>query len=319
MPAIRAFASYLPAARLTNAGLAARLGVAREWIREVSGIEERRIARDDETVADMAIAAGREALARADGAAPGCVIVSSASGEDRFPGPAALAAKELGAAGVPAIDVPVASAGSLFALALADGLALRYGTVLVIAAEKMSRAAMAEPPDKNVAILFGDGAGACLVTADETNASPATAGPCLRILGHKLHSDGSFAGDLRLPPGAGEGVRMNGLTVILQASRKLPAVIREAAAAAGVTPESIGWFLLHQANRNLLSKVAKALQADPAKFYSNIEHYGNTSSASMLIAAAEWAQQSPPAPGETVAFAAFGAGFHWGALIARQV
>jgi 3-oxoacyl-[acyl-carrier-protein] synthase III len=315
MPAIRAFSSYLPEGRLTNAELAARLGTTPEWILEVSGIEERRVA-GSQSVVDLAVAAARACLARAGRASSeiGCVIVSSASAENRFPGPAAVVVKELGLAGIPAIDVPVASAGSLFALSLADQLVRRNGTVLVIASEKMSSHGTAEPLDKNVAILFGDGAGACLVTADET-AAPGER--CLKILSHAIHSDGTFAADLKLPWSG--RVEMNGLAVILQASRKLPAVIQEVAGAASIPLSSVAVFLLHQANRNLLLKVAKTLSVDPARFFSNIESYGNTSSASMLIAAADWAAESTPVPGETVVFAAFGAGFHWGGLAARQV
>ena len=325
MPAIRAFSSYLPELRRTNADLAPLLGVTPDWIYEVSGIEERRVAHPGQSVAGLAVEAGRDCLARA-GRTPSeveCLILSSASGELRFPGPAAAVASELGAAGIPAIDVPIASAGSLFALSLADHLAAtRYRTILIIAAEKMSTPAMAEPLDKNVAILFGDGAGACLVTRDETIAASAVAADrpgqhCLKILSHAIHSDGAFADDLTLS--LVDRIRMNGLTVILQASRKLPSVIQEAAAAANIPVSAIHRFLLHQANRNLLLKVAKALGADPARFFSNIERYGNTSSASMLIAAAEWANHSSPVEGETIAFAAFGAGFHWGALMARQV
>jgi 3-oxoacyl-[acyl-carrier-protein] synthase-3 len=264
----------------------------------------------------MAAAAARECLSSAGTPSSdiGCLIASSASSENRFPGPAAVIAKDLGLVGIPAIDVPVASAGSLFALSLAHQLVRSYGTVLVVASEKMSCHGTAEPLDKNVAILFGDGAGACLVTPDETASSGER---CLKILSHALHSDGSFAEDLKLPV-AGR-VQMNGLAVILQASRKLPAVIQEVATAAAVPLSNVSAFLLHQANRNLLLKVAKTLSVDAARFFSNIERYGNTSSASMLIAAAEWSAQSTPVPGETIVFAAFGAGFHWGALLAEQV
>ncbi len=308
MPSIRCFGRYLPEQVLTNNELAGKLGCTPEWIYEVSGIEERRVAKK-QSVASLAVQAARDCLDR------GCVsardvkvvIVSSGSAEQRFPGPAALVAKELGLAGIPALDLPVASAGSLFALVMASQLASAYGTVLVVAAEKMSEPAQREPLNKNVAILFGDGAGACLV-------DPADEG--LQIRNHALHSDGNFAEDLKLDL---EGtVKMNGLTVIMQASRKLPSAIAEALAAGAAEPSEVSMFLMHQANQNLIDRVARAIGVPSGRFFTNIHRYGNTSSASMLIAASEWHEQHPPASGDLICFAAFGAGFHWGALLARQ-
>lgn len=308
MASIRSFGRYLPEHVLTNSELAAKLGCTAEWIYEASGIEERRIAKD-RSVASLAVEAARDCLRRggASSADVKLVIVSSASSEQRFPGPAASVAKELGLAGIPALDVPVASAGSLFALVLADHLANTYGTVLVAAAEKMSEPALREPLNKNVAILFGDGAGACLV-------APSGAG--LSILNHTLHSDGNFAGDLRLDLG-GE-LRMNGLTVIMHASRKLPAAIAEVLDAGAVQASDVSMFLMHQANQNLIERVARAIGVPSSRFFTNIHDYGNTSSASMLIAASEWHERHPPACGDLICFAGFGAGFHWGALLARQ-
>jgi len=123
-----------------------------------------------------------------------------------------------------------------------------------------------------------------------------------------LHSDGSFAGDLRLE--FDQPLHMDGRVVILQASRKIPAAIQEVL---GARPASeVDVFLMHQANQNLIVRVAKALEVAPEKFYSNIARYGNTSSASMLIAASEWSFR----PKQPVVFAGFGAGFHWGAVMA---
>lgn len=312
MPVIRSFGAYLPAGRLTNDVLAEKLDVTAAWIKDATGIDERRVAAA-ESVVDLAVAAGQDCLENCGLGATdlGLLIVSSGSSERNFPGPAVTVAKRLGATGIPAIDIPIASAGSLFGLAVADQLAPRYGATLVIAAEKMSRHSLAEPLDKNVAILFGDGAGACLVAPDDEAGSGG-----LAILYHVLHSDGSFAEDLRLEPPA--PIKMNGLQVIMQASRKLPSAIQEVLSAETTTAAAVHTFLLHQANRNLIEKVAKTIGADVTRFYTNIQAYGNTSSASMFIAAAEWHAQTELNPGESVCFAAFGAGFHWGALLAAQ-
>jgi 3-oxoacyl-[acyl-carrier-protein] synthase-3 len=304
MSSLAAFGRYLPDRVLGNQDLAAMLGCEARWILEVSGIEERRIALPEETVADMAVAAARNCLVGFESPV-GMVIVSSASAEVRFPGPAAEIAQRLGLAGVPAIDLPVASAGSLFGMALADRLAAVYGNILLIASEKMSVPALAEPLDKSVAILFGDGAAACLV-------SPSGSG--LRIVDSVLHSDGSWSQDLRL--GWDQPIHMNGRSVIMQASRKIPAAIGELLTRNGVAAAGIGAFLMHQANQNLIDRVARAAGVPEERFYSNIRKYGNTSSASMLIAASEWHESAALSEGDLVCFAAFGAGFHWGALLA---
>jgi 3-oxoacyl-[acyl-carrier-protein] synthase III len=308
MASIRAFGRYLPERVVTNTELASKLGCKAEWIYEVSGIEERRVA-SEQSVATLAVQAAQDSLDRGGVSASDVklVIVSSSSANQRFPGPAAVVAKELGLAGVPALDVPVASAGSLFAMVLASQVATAYGMVLVIAAEKMYEPGQREPLNKSVAILFGDGAGACLI-------EPAGAG--LEIRNHTLHSDGNFAEDLTLDL---EGtVKMNGLTVIMQASRKLPSAIAEVLTASATEPYAVSTFLIHQANQNLINRVAGALGVSPNRFFGNIHRYGNTSSASMLIAASEWHEHHPPASGDLICFAAFGAGFHWGALLASQ-
>ncbi len=308
MPCIRAFGRYLPERVVTNNELAGKLGCEAKWIYEVSGIEERRVA-SEQSVASLAVLAAQDCLDRGGVSTPDVklVIVSSASAEQRFPGPAAVVAKELGLAGIPALDVPVASAGSLFALVMASQLATAYGTVLVIAAEKMYEPAQHEPLNKNVAILFGDGAGACLVDP---------AGTGLEIRNHTLHSDGNFAEDLMLDLVG--TVKMNGLTVIMQASRKLPSAIAEVLDAGTTEPSAVSTFLMHQANQNLIDRVAGAIGVSPNRFFTNIHRYGNTSSASMLIAASEWHEHHAPESGDLICFAAFGAGFHWGALLASQ-
>jgi 3-oxoacyl-[acyl-carrier-protein] synthase-3 len=301
---LRAFGAHLPPRVVTNAEMAAIAGCEPDWIRQVSGVGERRFA--EGTVADLAVAAGEDCLARAGAAAAdlGMVMVATGSSPRRFPGPAASVAHRLGAGRAVAIDLPMASAGSLFAMSLASRLAGVHRHVLVIGSEKMSDAIVIPPVDRNVAVLFGDGAGACLVSEE---------GPGWRVVDSALYSDGSFAEDLRLE--FGEPPKMNGMQVIMQAARKIPRAIADLLEANGHAPADVGVFLMHQANRNLLVKVAQALGVPPERFYSNIERYGNTSSASMLIAAAEWAERAETGP---IVFAAFGAGFHWGALLAER-
>jgi 3-oxoacyl-[acyl-carrier-protein] synthase-3 len=310
--ALKAFGAYLPPRIVTNGELAARLDCEAGWILDVSGIEERRYAGPEDSVASRGVAAARECLDRAGlkAADVGMILVSSGSSERRFPGPASAIAHALNGDGalaaVPAVDLPIASAGSLFGMAMAAPLSAIHGNVLVIASEKMSPIAMREPLERGVAPLFGDGAGACLIGPEEGTA---------RVLDSVLHSDGTFAEDLRLD--FDSPLAMNGRSVILQASRKLPSAIGELLERNGRTAQSVKVFLMHQANQNLMDRVARALDVEAARFYSNIRRYGNTSSASMLIAAAEWWRDPGPASGDLICFAAFGAGFHWGALLAQ--
>src|SRR5262249_10358631 len=129
-----------------------------------------------------------------------------------------------------------------------------------------------------------------------------------------LHSDGSFAEDLKLE--FEQPLQMNGRSVIMQAARKVPAAIREVLDKAGKSAAEVDTFLMHQANQNLIVKIAQSIEVVSEKFYSIMGRYGNTSSASMVIAADEWSAQSGFSPSKPVVFAAFGAGFHWGALLA---
>lgn len=310
MAFIKEFGCWLPIRAVTSEEAGSWVGADSTWVKNVSGIEERRFATDEDMVSDLAARAGNDCLERAGmkGKDLGMVMVASGSGERTFPGPACVAAQLMGASGVPALDLTMASAGSLFGISLAARLVAQLGPILVIGAEKMSRIVAREPQERGVAVLFGDGAGACLITPDSGKAE---------IVDSVLNTDGSFSEDLTLE--CDRPIKMNGRSVILQASRKIPAAIRSLLAQYSIDPPDVLAFLMHQANQNLIDRVAAALGVPSAKFFSNIRKYGNTSSASMLIAAAEWSREIGFKPGEPVIFAAFGAGFNWGALLARGV
>jgi 3-oxoacyl-[acyl-carrier-protein] synthase-3 len=307
--ALLGFGAHVPPRVVTNAELAARLDRTPEWIEGASGISERRWSDPETSVADLAVAAAEDCLARTGVAASGLgmIMVASGSSSRGFPGPAAEVAARLGLSAVPAIDLPMASAGSLFGLALAMRLAEAHGDILVIGAEKMSAVIEAAPLDANTAILFGDGAGAALVSTRPGR---------WRMLDAAIHTDGQYRDELRWSPGG--ALAMNGLSVILQASRKIPAAISEVLTRQGIAAGEVAVFLLHQANLNLIARVAKSLGVGPEKMFTNVERYGNTSSASMLIAAAEWAAAHPEGAPGPVVFAAFGAGYHWGAVLATE-
>lgn len=305
---LRALGFYVPAGIVTSRDLAARVGADPAWIFGATGIEERRFAAPGESVAELGILAARGCL-ESSGMAPreiGFLVVASGSAEKRFPGPAAAIGEALGIAGVPAIDLPMASAGSLFAIVLAAQLAPVYRNVLVIGAEIMSRLLRIDAAGRDTAVLFGDGAGACVVSSETGFAE---------IRDSLVASDSAFADALTLSWGA--PLYMDGRTVILHASRKLPRTISELLERNALEAGDIGTYLVHQANRNLITRLAQTLKVPETRFFCNLNRYGNTSSASLLIAAAEWwrgSSEKLPAP---IILAAFGAGFHWGAVLAE--
>jgi 3-oxoacyl-[acyl-carrier-protein] synthase-3 len=168
----------------------------------------------------------------------------------------------------------------------------------------MSKVLDRPPRAKETAILFGDGAGACVV-------SP---GPgAVEVTDVRLASDGALGDDLSLPRDG--PLAMNGRTVILQASRKIPAAVRDVLGRAGLVPADVDLFVLHQANLVLLRQVAKTLGVDESRLVVNVDRYGNTSSASVLIALAEAAEAGLLSAGKRIVVAAFGSGFSWGAAL----
>jgi 3-oxoacyl-[acyl-carrier-protein] synthase-3 len=305
MSHLLAFGHHLPEKVVTNAGLEQRTGRDASTIEKTSGILERRYAAENQTVADLAQAAATACLANANLTANdiGLILVSSGSPERTFPGPASQLAAKLGLTATPAIDIPIASAGSLIALAFANDLAPRYGNVLVVASEIMSRRISDADPD--TAILFGDGAGAAIVSPEKG---------FLRIADTALFTDGNYAEALKLDHNG--SIQMKGLDVIVQASRKIPRAIEDLLTKNNLKAADVPVFLMHQANMNLIRKVATALQIPAERFFSNIARYGNTSSASLLIAASEWRAANSTPPTTPIVFATFGAGFNWGAILA---
>jgi 3-oxoacyl-[acyl-carrier-protein] synthase-3 len=298
----------LPERVVTSAELAASLGVTEEWILGACGIRERRWLAESESLAALAERASRSALAEASLAPDrlGAIVVGTGSGPRSFPGVSADLQRYLGAGGIPAFDVPLASVGGLFALALGADLCARYGPVLVAAAEEMSRVLRRAPLVKETAILFGDGAAACVVAPGD--------GP-IGLVDVRLGSDGTFADALRLEPGG--AFEMDGRTVILQASRKLPAAIRSVLEPHGLAPADVDLFVLHQANLNLLRGVARSLGIGEERMFVNVDRVGNVSAASVLVALAEASGTGRLRPGSRVVLAAFGAGFSWGAALLR--
>ena len=309
MAFLRGFGAHVPERVMTNAELAPQLGVEPDWILNVSGIGERRYAAAEETVVSLGVRAAQDCLRHAGLVASelGMILVSSGSSDRFCPGPACLIATGLGLSMTPAIDIPVASAGSLVAMAMAAGLAATMGHILVVGSEIMSRRVAFTPQGKETAILFGDGAGACIVSPDAGFA---------RIADSCIFTDGAMSEALSIQ---NHLIRMDGPSIIRHVSRKLPDSIKTVLERNGLAARSVGTFLLHQANLNLITRIAKSLDAPVERFFANIQRYGNTSSASMLIAAAEWRQGKLGALADPIVFGAFGVGLNWGAVLALPI
>ena len=307
MASILGFGAYLPAQVVTSEALAAELGVELSWILAACGIRERRYAAPDESVVDLAENAARSCLEAAaiPAGSLGGIVVGTGTPHRQFPGVSASLQPRLGTPVIPAFDVHLASSGGLVALCLAAELCGRLGPVLVVGAERMSDV-VARDRAKETAILFGDGAGAAVVAPGNGS---------LEILDWTWASDGTFADDLALP---WDGpLQMNGRAVIMQANRKLVGTVRSLLERNGRGISGVDLFLFHQANLNLLRRLGKTLGIDAARVFINLDRYGNTSAASVLIAAAEaWKQGLLPA-GSVAVLAAFGAGFTHGAMLLR--
>jgi 3-oxoacyl-[acyl-carrier-protein] synthase III len=306
MAYLRAFGSHLPPRRVRNEELAPLVDATPEWILSATGIEERRYAAADDTVAGLGLLAAQDCLRTAGVAAEelGMILVASGSSERFCPGPASQIAAALGLSATPALDIPVASCGSLIGLGMAAQFVPRAGCVLVVGAEIMSRRIEPTSEGKDTAILFGDGAGACLVDAKTGFA---------RIADFALHTDGAAAEILKMEK---DRLQMEGRSVILQASRKIPRAIHALLERNGLTANDPAAYLLHQANLNLIARVAASLKAPEERFFTNLCRYGNTSSASLLIAASEWHRNLSGPLAAPLVFSAFGAGLNWGALLA---
>lgn len=300
---IAGIGAALPAEVVSNAPIAAALGVSEDWIVARTGVRERRRAAAGDSLAGLAAAAGRAALSRA-GITPedvDLVLVATLTPDAVMPNAAPLVAQRLGARRAGALDVGAACTGFLGAVALAAGQveAGRARTVLAIGAELMSR--VTDAADKRTAALFGDGAGAAVISEGGSG----VIGPVV------MGADGSQADCVTLGHDD-RRVRMRGQDTFRHAVARLSQSTREAVEAAGTTLERIDLFVYHQANARILAAVGERLGLPSDRVVSCIDRYGNTSAASIPIALAEADEQGLLRPGARVLVSAFGAGLTWG-------
>lgn len=296
----------LPDKILDNDTLAATLGITAEWIVARTGIHERRVAADDESLHDFAVRAGAAALASAGERDVDAVVCATFTPDVRLPAAAPRIAAELGLTGTAAFDLNAGCAGFLYALAQAHALveARTARRVLVIGADLMSR--VTDYDDPKSCVLFGDGAGAVVVEAgDEPRLGP-----------FRLHADGTDPELLWMPPETNL-ISMNGREVYRRAVDGMTTSVREVLAASGVTSSEVDLVVAHQANARILRAVGERLGLAPEKVMTNIALVGNTSAASIPLALSDAARSRALEEGDLVVLAAFGAGFAWGAGLVR--
>ncbi len=318
---------YVPKRVLTNDELSHMVDTSDEWIRARTGILERRIAGEGETTASMATEAAWGAL-KAAGLGPAevdLIIVATATPDYAFPATACLVQDALGAGKAAAFDLSAGCTGFVYALGVAaDMVAASDGpgntsTALVIGAETLSR--ITDWHDRATCVLFGDGAGAVVLQADESPGG---------VLSTSLGSDGSGADLLCLPAGGSREpashrtvserlhyLRMRGREVFRFAARAMPDAAHRVLEQAGLTAADLALVIPHQANQRILEAAARALELPAESVYSNLERYGNTSAASIPIALCEAVEEGLVQRDDVVVCVGFGAGLTWGAMALR--
>ena len=299
----------LPGRTVTNEDLSRVVDTSDEWITTRTGIRARHWCTDGENAATLAIAAARQALQRS-GLAPadiGCCVCATLSAPDATPSVACQVQAALGLPeNRPALDVNAACSGFLYGTAVARGLLATLGGkyALVVGCEALSR--LMDPADRSTCVLFGDGAGAAVF---ELTADPV---PFALTLGAR-GSDAIHAGG---PDRAGSApITMDGKAVFRFAVDALPKCLNAVLTETGKTLDELDWVVCHQANSRIIDHCVRALKADPAKFYKNMERHGNTSAASIPAALNELAESGQLQPGQTLACIGFGGGLTWGGMI----
>ena len=306
----------LPPHRVTNAELAERVDTSDEWIVERTGIEARHIAADGETTATLATEAARKALAAAgvEASEIGLIVLATATPDQTFPASAVRVQAALGIDDCIAFDVQAVCTGFLYALSVADNM-LKGGMAdhaIVIGAETFSR--ILDWEDRGTCVLFGDGAGAVVLRAQESEERG--------ILATRLHADGRHNDLLYVDGGVSTTgtvgkLRMKGKEVFRHAVVNLAAVLGETLEAVGYSSADIDWVVPHQANKRILDATAKKLGLDPAKVIVTVDQHANTSAASVPLALDVAVRDGRIKQGDLIVLEAMGGGFTWGAAVVR--
>ncbi|AYE86171.1 MAG: beta-ketoacyl-ACP synthase III [Sulfitobacter sp.] len=310
---------YLPARVVENAEFEATLDTNDEWIRSRSGIERRHFAAEGETTSTMASAAARKALEDAgrDVSDVDAIVVATSTPDLTFPSAATMVQAELGMTSGFAFDVQAVCAGFVYALANANALIVsgQARNVLVIGAETFSR--IMDWTDRSTCVLFGDGAGALLLEAQDGSDSPSDRG----ILATDLNSDGRYRDLLYVDGGVSTGttgyLRMQGNQVFRHAVEKLAATANTAMDRAGVSAEDVDWIVPHQANIRIIQGTAKKLNLPMERVVVTVQDHGNTSAASIPLALSVGRERGQIKQGDLIVTEAIGGGLAWGSVVLR--
>jgi 3-oxoacyl-[acyl-carrier-protein] synthase-3 len=313
----------LPARVLTNFDLEKMVDTTDEWIRTRTGIRERHIAAPDEYLSLFATDAARRALGMAGVAAEDLdlIILATVTMDQPIPATSCFVQTALGAKKAAAFDMQAGCSGFIYALGVADQF-IRNGSaknILVVGCEILSK--FLDWKDRATCVLFGDGAGAVVLTAT---------GEDRGLLSTSLHADGAMADFITLPGGGSRHpvshemieanlhtIKMKGNETFKIAVRSMESACRDAIDKAGLTPGDVRWFVPHQANTRIISAVAERLGWPPEEIYLNIDRIGNTSAASIPIALDEMVRDGKVKDTDILLFAAFGAGLTWGSALVR--
>jgi 3-oxoacyl-[acyl-carrier-protein] synthase-3 len=318
---------YVPERVVTNEELTHYMDTSDSWIQERTGIKERHFLEEGkDTVATMGAAAARMAMDRA-GITPGqvdMIVFATLSPNYNFPGSGVLMQRELGIPGIPAFDIRQQCSGFVYGLSLADQYIRSgtYKTILLVGAEIQSNVMELSDRGRNMAVIFGDGAGAAVLQASDEPG----------ILSTHLHADGTYAEDLMLEyPGSNRKKRithemvddgsllpsMKGPSVYKHAVVRFPEVIREALTYNNLTENDLDLLIPHQANLRIAEAVQRELGLPDSKVFNNIQKYGNTTAASIPIALNDAWEQGLVKQGDLVCLAAFGSGLTWASALMR--
>jgi 3-oxoacyl-[acyl-carrier-protein] synthase III len=308
--------SYLPAKVLSNRDLEELVDTSDEWIYSRTGIRQRHIAADTENASDLALNASRKAIEAAGITAEqiDLVIVATTTADMVFPSTACLLQAKLGIKNCPAFDLQAVCSGFVYALAMADQLVKsgQYRHALVVGAEVYSR--ILDWKDRATCVLFGDGAGAVVLSS---SASPG-------ILASRLHADGRYAHILSVPGTVSRGdicgrplLQMEGNAVFKFAVKVLGEVAEETLAAAGLQKSELDWLIPHQANIRIIQATAKKLHLSMERVIVTVDRHANTSAASVPLALDEAVRDGRIRPGQAVMLEGVGGGFTWGAVLLR--
>lgn len=310
---------YLPDRVVPNSEFEATLDTSDEWIRSRSGIERRHFAAEGETTSNLATKAATAALQDAGitAADVDAIIVATSTADLTFPSAATMVQSELGMRHGFAFDVQAVCAGFVYALSTANALIVsgQARRVLVIGAETFSR--IMDWTDRATCVLFGDGAGALVLEAQDGEGSTQDRG----ILATDLHSDGQFKDLLYVDGGVSTQttghLRMQGNQVFRHAVEKLAATAEAALDKAGLSSDAVDWIVPHQANIRIIQGTARKMGLDMEKVVVTVQDHGNTSAASIPLALSVGKQRGQIKPGDVIVTEAIGGGLAWGAVVLR--